>query len=482
MAVLRISIHALGGQGGGVLADWLVDVAEAEGWWAQATSVPGVAQRTGATLYYLELCPPGPAPVMALMPTPGDVDLVIASELMEAGRAIARGLVTPDRTTLVASSHRIFAIAEKSAPGNGEMSAAAVLDAAARSAKRLVLADLQALAEVHGSVVSATLFGAAAAVLPFARAACEAAIRRSGKGVATSLAAFGAAYGLAAGAVPLPPPRAAARAATAPAALRQRVAALAEAVRPIATLGVERLADYQDRAYAALYLDRLEAIAAAEAALGGDGTLVIATARHLALWMAFEDLIRVADLKTRGGRAARVETEAGVRPTQIAHATEFLHPRFEELCDLAPTAIGRWLRNSGSVRRRTRVLFAQGRTLTTTRLPGYALLWAVARLRGYRRRTLRFAEEQQRIESWLASAIDAARGDLALGVEVIRLQRLIKGYSTTHARGLHNFARIMARLPAIAAGPDAAPRLGRLHRAALADDSGTALEPLLVAA
>ena len=98
---IRLSINALGGQGGGVLADWLVTTADSCGWLVQATSVPGVAQRTGATVYYLEFCPPDPAgrlPVQALMPVPGDVDIVIAAELMEAGRAIARGIVTPGRT------------------------------------------------------------------------------------------------------------------------------------------------------------------------------------------------------------------------------------------------------------------------------------------------------------------------------------------------------------------------------------------------
>ena len=49
------------------------------------------------------------------MPLPGDVDIVLASELMEAGRAVQRGLVTPDRTTLIASTHRVYSIAEKTA-------------------------------------------------------------------------------------------------------------------------------------------------------------------------------------------------------------------------------------------------------------------------------------------------------------------------------------------------------------------------------
>jgi len=54
---LKLTIAALGGQGGGVLADWLIEIAESEGYIAQSTSVPGVAQRTGATIYYLEFFP-----------------------------------------------------------------------------------------------------------------------------------------------------------------------------------------------------------------------------------------------------------------------------------------------------------------------------------------------------------------------------------------------------------------------------------------
>ena len=54
---ITIAIVALGGEGGGVLADWIVDLAEHGGYLAQATSVPGVAQRTGATIYYVELFP-----------------------------------------------------------------------------------------------------------------------------------------------------------------------------------------------------------------------------------------------------------------------------------------------------------------------------------------------------------------------------------------------------------------------------------------
>ena len=213
---IKIAILAMGGEGGGVLADWIVDLGEHCGYIAQTTSVPGVAQRTGATIYYVELYPrrqaelDGGTPVLALMPLPGDVDVVLASELMECGRAVQRGLVTPDRTTLIASTHRVYSIAEKSALGDGRVDSDALIAHALAAAKRFVRFDMAEAAEQAGSVISAVLFGALAGtgVLPFSRAQFEATIARGGVGVAPSLKAFATAYGHAAGidAVPVAAP------------------------------------------------------------------------------------------------------------------------------------------------------------------------------------------------------------------------------------------------------------------------------------
>jgi indolepyruvate ferredoxin oxidoreductase beta subunit len=264
----------------------------------------------------------------------------------------------------------------------------------------------------------------------------------------------------------------------APADARGRVATLPEGAQPIATLGVERLLDYQGSAYAGLYLERLTAVAGADRELGGEAlgsSMTLEAARHLALWMAFEDMIRVADLKTRGSRFERIAAEARLKPDQIAHATEYLHPRFEELCDALPSSLGERLLKSHRARRWSAPVLSQGRFVTTTRLTGFLLLWSIARLRRFRPRTLRYRDEQQRIEAWLASAINAARTDYGLGVEIIRLQRLVKGYGETHARGLRNFSTILALIPRLVEAGAAAGRLKALHEAALKDDEGIAL-------
>jgi indolepyruvate ferredoxin oxidoreductase beta subunit len=418
------------------------------------------------------------------MPIPGDVDLVIASELMEAGRAIARGLVTPDRTVLVASSQRVMAISEKSEMADGEMPASKVVAAAQAASKRLVLADLHALAERNGSVISAALFGAVAGAdaLPFSREDFEAAIRRGGVGVEASLRAFCAAYDLAKSgvvAVPVAPTAVAQPPVRTASELRQRIAhILPEPAWAYAGLGVDRCLDYQDRAYAALYLDRLAAVAQVDEQFGGDQfdwRLTAAAARYLALWMTYEDVIRVADLKTRASRFSRVRAEVRATEGQIVDVAEFMHPRFEEVCDTLPDAIGRGLKESGHARRLFARFFDQGRQVSTSKLGGFLLLFGLARLRGLRLISHRHRSETEHIEAWLASAINAARNNYDLGVEIIALQRLVKGYGETHERGLRGYGAILQTLRPLIERPDAAAVARTLTQAALKDDSGRLL-------
>ena len=61
----------------------------------------------------------GRQPVLALAPGVGDIDMMVASELMEAGRAVAAGFVTPDRTLAIASTSRFYVMDEKIAMGDG---------------------------------------------------------------------------------------------------------------------------------------------------------------------------------------------------------------------------------------------------------------------------------------------------------------------------------------------------------------------------
>jgi indolepyruvate ferredoxin oxidoreductase beta subunit len=491
---IKLTIAALGGQGGGVLANWLIQIAEAENYLVQSTSVPGVAQRTGATIYYLEFFPRAVAervgrdPVMALMPGSADVDCVLASELAEAGRAIQRGLVDRERTTLIASSHRSYTISERSAMGAGAADELELLELVRSHAKRLILFDMEALAEQHRSVISSVLLGAlcGSGVLPFRKAAFEAAIQKSAISVKTNLAAFEDACRRAedGGVSPAATPNGTGPFADVPAQARSpalqpvldRVRRLAIPLQPLVLEGVRRVIDYQDPSYAGLYLDRVERIAAldAECASNGAWALTEAAARGLALWMTFEDTFRVADLKTRSARIARVRDEVRAEPDQLVGITEFMKPRVEEIAGSLPSKAGRWLLASPRLRRRLEHR-TSGKQVRTNTIGGFLLLHVLGGMRRWRRGTLRYEEENARIEHWLARIADLAPKNYPLAVEFARAQRLVKGYGETHERGLRSFSLLAAELEVLAPRADGAQVLARLQDAALADEDGGAL-------
>jgi indolepyruvate ferredoxin oxidoreductase beta subunit len=423
--------------------------------------------------------------VLALLPIPGDVDVVLASELMEAARAVERGFVTPDRTLLVASTHRVFAMSEKIALADGRADAAALLAGCRDAARALVAFDMAAIAEATGSVVSAVLFGALAGsgALPFPRPAFEATIRRGQVGVERSLAAFGAGFEAArSGGAPLATPALGESARPDPPPASRDLLATAERdfsgeVRSIVVAGIFRLLDYQDADYAGAFLARLASIREIERAHGdGSGRLLAETARQLALAMAYEDTIRVADLKIRSSRFTRVRAEAQVADGQILEIAEFFHPRTQEIADTLPAALGRWCLRTGWARALLDRLTRAGKIVKTTSLGGFVLLFLLAKLRPLRRRSLRFAAEQAGLARWLDLVVDTARADYALGIQVAHMRNLVKGYGDTHERGRAKFDRLVALLPRLRARGDAAAQLENLIKAALADEGGQALD------
>lgn len=490
---LAIAVLAMGGQGGGVLVDWVVALLEAQGWIAQSTSVPGVAQRTGATVYYIEAlplpanAPEGLRPVLSLMPVPGEVDIVIGAEFMEAGRAIQRGLVTPDRTTLVASTHRAYAIVEKQAPGDGIGDAAAVHAAADAAAKRLVTFDMAAAAEESGSAISAVMLGAIAGadVLPFPREAYQTTIRRAGVGVEASLRGFALGYERAKAPVaariaePDKAVPAVTNASKAYAALLARTqSAFPAEVHDMLAAGLQRVVDFQDLAYGEEYVGLLGDILKLDSAAKGYA-LTRTAAKYLAVAMAYDDVYRVADLKTRASRFARVRAEIGVDDDLVIYTTEFMHPRMDEVAGALPARLGRFIESRPKLFHTLDHFVNRGRRVRTTSLRWFLALYLMGGLKRFRRGTLRHATEVAHRDAWLARVKVAAARDYDLAVELLNNRRLVKGYSDTHARGLSKFDRVMAAAAKLEGRPDAAEWVRRLREAALKDEDGVALDGAL---
>ena len=487
---ITILIAALGGEGGGVLADWLRDAGTAAGLPVQSTSIPGVAQRTGATTYYLEIFPVpwtqliGKRPVLALTPTPGNVDLMVASELVEAGRALQNGWVT-ERTTLIASSHRIYATIEKMPMADGRFDAQKILDAAPQLAAKAVLFDMAEAAQQTGTVISAVMFGAMAGSgkLPLSRAMCEDAIKASGKGIEASLRGFNAGYVAASGQAAsaqesLPEPSSKALSSKPAPGAHLGAHGFPEHAHHLITEGIKRLTDYQDTTYVELYLERLKPVAHHDAA---GGKLTAETARYLALWMSFEDLIRVADLKTRKSRFARVRDEVRAKPEEPIHIIEFLKPGLDEITGMLPPALAKSV-HAWAVKNGWEHKLSVGMHIKTNSILGFLMLRTAAGMRFWRRRTARYAEEQQLIERWLAAIIKAAQTSPRLAYEIALTARLIKGYSDTNKRGKANFTRIFDNLvegSAVSGDEAGADAIFAAREAALADPEGKDLDKAL---
>ena len=462
---ITILIAALGGEGGGVMADWLTDAAAQCGYASQSTSIPGVAQRTGATTYYLEIFTAtreqlaGRSPVFSLTPSPGNVDIMVASELVEAGRAMQNGYVSPERTTLVASTHRIYATMEKMQMADGRFDSARVIAAGRQLAKRAVLFDMRKLAQDSGTVINAVLFGAMAGsgTLPLPREACEQAIGRGGRGAEASLRGFAAGCEIAAGSRPTPQE---------PVPLKR-----ASELQDVMDLAVSRLQDYQGAAYVALFRERMKPF------LDADSRLAAEVAREMALWMSYEDIIRVADLKTRASRFERVRKEVGANAGEPVVVIDYLKPGVEELASLLPPFLGnpltRWAAKNGKLD-----AYNVGMHVKTSGVFGFLLMRSMAWLKPWRPHSCRFEEEQQLIERWLARVREAAARNVPLALEIAGCARLLKGYGDTHRRGKANFLAILEALveqPATTDPAEQANAIRKARDAALADPEGKAL-------
>lgn len=504
---ITLLVCALGGEGGGVLTEWLVDTARRAGYPAQATSIPGVAQRTGATTYYIEVFPlplpqlGGREPVFSLSPVPGALDALVSSELLETARQVGAGMASPERTRVITSTSRLLTVQERMQLGDGRADPADLLQLVKAFSHSHQVFDMNAVARECGTVVSAVLLGAIAGsgLFPFERrfyeeAVCGGVARdKAGATALASLRGFDKAFDLVGQGrqqadflaqvmgADASDPRRAAPATPAEAGIQE----LPEPVREMAGLGFVRLLEYQDRGYAGLYLERLRQVVAAEREADPPGAHGFATsremARWLALWMAFDDIVRVADLKSRASRARRVQGEVKAAEGDVLKVYDHFKPGVPEFAALLPPAWAQrlvaWDRRRAAAGREPWALPLKVGTHTVL---GMLALRTLAGLKGLRRRGSRFAFEQGMIGRWLDGVLQGARRDWTLGHEMALCGRLIKGYGATNERGKQALLHVLEHLAVLPDAPAAARAVAEAREAALADDAGKALDAALV--
>jgi indolepyruvate ferredoxin oxidoreductase beta subunit len=267
------------------------------------------------------------------------------------------------------------------------------------------------------------------------------------------------------------------------AALADRIAnQFPEPAKPMLRAGLQKVVDFQDVRYGGEYLDRLLTLYKRDRRAGGEAEgfrFTAEAAKYVANAMAYDDVIRVADLKTRSARLRRIEKEMDAGADKVLRLTEFMHPRVEEVCGTLPAPLGGFIMKRPQLVAAMNRVVNKGRHVRTDKIRWFLALYALAGLRRFRRSTLRHRIETAHLEEWLRRATGALDKHYRLGVEVLRARRLIKGYSDTHARGESKYDRVLAALPVLSAREDGADWLRRLIEAALKDEDGTMLDGAL---
>ena len=503
---ISLLICALGGEGGGVLTEWLVDIARHAGYPAQATSIPGVAQRTGATTYYLEVFPVpmaelgGKRPVFSLNPVPGALDAMVSSELLETARQVGNGMTAPDRTLVIPSSPRPPTPEERMQRGDGGPDRADMPKLVQQFSRQHQVFDMAAIAKDAGTVVSAVMLGAIAGsgLFPFKREDYEAVVKSGGKGAQASLRGFAKAFDIVAAArtqasyveqivgwAPKVPTASASDAGTARPKVAHPTGIFPAEVEEMFALGYQRLVDYQNKAYADLYVQRLQSVLAAEREADPQAVHACATtremARWLALWMAFDDIVRVADLKSRASRWQRVRGEVKIAEADLLKLYDHFKPGVPEFAAMLPPSFANrlvaWDRKRVAAGKQP---WALPLKIGTHSVFGMLALRTLAATRGLRPLGSRFAIEQQMITKWLQGVVQGTQRDWQLGHEIALCGRLIKGYGATNERGKENLLHVLDHLAHGGRAEEAAKAVRAAREAALADDAGKALDAALV--
>ena len=492
---VSVLVCALGGEGGGVLSEWLMDTARRAGYPAQSTSIPGVAQRTGATTYYIEVLPTpltelnGRQPVFSLNPVPGALDALVSTELLETARQISLGMVSADRTRVFSSSSRSLTTLERMPMGDGRLDTQPLLDLVKQFSHESQVWDFSAMAKEQGTMVSAVMLGviAASGMFPMARADYEATIGTGGSSAA-SLRGFAAAFERVRSTQ-------AVQAMLAddevdkPLSLDEEPAltVFPAAVKELAALGFARLCDYQHRSYAMQYVQRLQQVLDAENAVDPTHTNGYSAsreaARWLALWMAFDDIVRVADLKSRASRSQRVSLEVKQQDGELLRVYEHFKPGVPEFAALMPA----WLATPLLRYDKARVLkgrepLALPLKIGSHSVSGMLALRLLAGLKWLRPLGSRFAVEQTDIQHWLNTLCSGLREHHELGLQLAMCGRLIKGYGSTNERAKHNLQHILQHLAPASVKPSPqwrADAVRQAREAALTDEAGSALDQRL---
>lgn len=199
---------------------------------------------------------------------------------------------------------------------------------------------------------------------------------------------------------------------------------------PAVTDAIHLLIAYQSTSYAQLYIDRLERFVGRR---GVDDALLGEIARLMAERMAYEDAIRIAQLKlgevnAAGGLAAR-------------SADDVKKLRLDELIDALPAVVADpvlgVLDQFGWRRRRVSIRFSANNRFSVRRLR------IEAGLKRWRLFSVRYAKERIWVERWLHMIDRSLTKQPGATAAIVQTATMIRGYGDPYRQGLADWHAII---------------------------------------
>jgi len=470
--LIKVLIPAVGGQGGGVLTEWVVQAFFLEDFDAQGISLPGLSQRGGSTVYYLEAHPKPESEdksiIFAQFPVPGEIDIILAQEFLELGRALELGYGS-DKTTIVTSTHRMYSTLEKMPIGSGIYSDENLRKLAAGFSSKFIEINALELSKANGMdelAVNAILLGAlsASGAVPIDKRSFIRSIEMVGVAVNVSLKAFEVGWEYA----QMNYDPNIALSSKWSSSIEERASKLEdkekkdymarvsnieseypENLKEILAESVYRLIDYQDINYADQYLNEVNSIKILDAETKGTNYILTELfAKNLALLMSYEDGIRVAELKIKSDRFKRIREEMRVKDDQVFHVVDYLKPEAEEIYGLLPNVLVAPVLSFTQTRlfkkiwRRKKPL-TMGQTPVTNSFSGYLRLWMLTKIKFLRPYSFRYKKEYKLIKSYTEAINKYASYDYKVACLVAKSAQMVKGYGKVRRRTMDAFCRFV---------------------------------------
>lgn len=470
--LIKILIPAVGGQGGGLLTEWLLQALETENYDVQSISLPGLAQRGGSTTYYIEAYPlsEGNDIIFSQFPMPGDIDLILSQEFLELGRMLEKGYGSED-TVIISSTHRMYSTEEKLPVASGIYEDEKLHDYAKEFSKKFIGINTLSIAKQNGMnelASNAILFGAlsASSALPLSKESFHKGIEKAEVSVKVNKLAFELGYNH----VVQHSSNDNNHSTDSTPAYDEMNYLIPSEINNIDNIKNElfdlypeylwpfieealfRLTDYQGFWYAESFVDKFKRFRQIEAQNPGeDYKLSEYVIKNLALLMTYEDGIRVSELKIRDKRFERIRKDMQIRDDQVFEVVDYLKPEADEIYGLMPDIVVRpvlSLLNSTIYRNRQ----GRGKPLTVAQKPvttsflGFLRIWLLSKLKFLRPSSYRYRREHETIDLYLDTVEKFGGLDYKIGLSIAKSGSIIKGYGRVRRRTIDSFKRLIKNI------------------------------------